>query len=57
MERIKQKDVEHWVEGPLTDKEWENINKEIEGRLENFIDGLLAELVQDYCDGIFSEGT
>ena len=57
MERIKRKHVEHWVEGPLTDKEWENMSKEIEGRLKNFIEGLLAELVQDYCDGIFSEST
>jgi hypothetical protein len=53
-ESVTREDVEHWVEGPLTDEEWKNIASEIEGRVENFVDGLLAELVQDYCDGVFS---
>jgi hypothetical protein len=53
-ESVTREDVEHWVEGQLTDEEWKNIASEIEGRVENFVDGLLAELVQDYCDGVFS---
>ena len=53
-EPVTREDVEHWIEGPLTDEEWKNIGSEIEGRVENFVDGLLAEMVQDYNDGVFS---
>jgi hypothetical protein len=53
-EPVTKEDFEHWIEGPLTDEEWKNVASEVEGRVENFVDGLLAELVQDYCDGVFS---
>jgi hypothetical protein len=53
-EPVAKQDFEKWIEKPLTDKEWEKVGSEVEGRVENFVDGLLAELVQDYYDGVFS---
>ena len=55
MERIKQKDFEHWIKGPITNEEWKNIKSEIDGRVKNFIDGLLTEIIQDYNEGIFNK--
>jgi hypothetical protein len=53
-EPVTKQQFEKWIEKPLTDKEWEIVGSEVEGRVENFVDGLLAELVQDYYDGVFS---
>jgi hypothetical protein len=53
-EPVTKQQFEKWIEKPLTDKEWEKVGSEVEGRVENFVDGLLAELVQDYYDGVFS---
>ena len=53
LQPIPRKDVESWFGCLLTDKEWEKIGSEIEERVENFIDGLLQQLIQDYLDGIF----
>jgi hypothetical protein len=55
MESIGKSDVELWVQHPLTNNEWTKIRNEIEGRLDNFIEGLAEELIQDYNHGIFSE--
>ena len=52
-EPVTREDFENWIEKALTDEEWKNVGSEIEGRVENFVDGLLAELVQDYNDGVF----
>jgi hypothetical protein len=40
----------------LTLEEWEKISNEIEGRVENYLDGLLADIVLDYKEGHFGEG-
>ena len=53
-EPVTREGFEHWIEKALTDEEWKNVGSEVEGRVENFIDGLLAQLVQDYNDGVFS---
>jgi endonuclease III len=41
----------------ITDEQWERVADEIHGRVNNFIDGLLEELVLDYEEGkgIFDE--
>jgi hypothetical protein len=39
----------------LTPEEWEKVSNEIEGRVENYLDGLLADIVEDYKDGNFGE--
>ena len=53
-EPVTKQQFEKWIEKPLTDKEWDKVGSEVEGRVENFVDGLLAELVQDYNDGVFN---
>jgi hypothetical protein len=32
----------------ITDEQWEAVKDEIQGRVDNYIDGLLESLVQDY---------
>lgn len=41
----------------ITDEQWARVADEIHGRVNNFIDGLLEELVLDYEEGkgIFDE--
>jgi hypothetical protein len=39
----------------LTPEEWEKVSDEIGGRVENYLDGLLADIVEDYKDGHFGE--
>jgi hypothetical protein len=39
----------------LTDAQWATIKREIEGRVENFLDELLENLVQDYNEGLFDD--
>jgi hypothetical protein len=48
---------EEWVGEPLTDEQWAEVVSEVEGRTENYLDGLLSELVQDHKEkiGIFDE--
>lgn len=53
-ESVTRESFEKWIGNPLTDKEWDNVGNEVEGRVENFLDGLLTELVADYFDGAFS---
>lgn len=40
----------------ITDEQWNDVADEIRGRVDNFIDGLLESLVQDFHEetGIFS---
>lgn len=56
-EPITKEDFEHWIEGPLNEEEWKTVASEVEGRVENFLDGLLADIVQDYNEktGIFND--
>jgi hypothetical protein len=39
----------------LTQGEWEAIAKEIVGRVDNFLDNLLQEVVDDYLDGGYTD--
>jgi hypothetical protein len=39
----------------LTPEEWEKVSDEIAGRVENYLDGLLSDIVEDYKDGHFGE--
>jgi hypothetical protein len=35
----------------LTDEQWDNIADEVEGRVDNYIDGLLANLITEVAEG------
>jgi len=53
IDNITKSDFELWVEDKITDSQWEMIADEIEGRANNFIDELLANVLQDYREGEF----
>ena len=56
--RISKEDFETWVKQGITDEQWELVSSEIDGRLENFTEGLISELVNDCQEqiGIFVNG-
>ena len=56
--RIRKEDFETWVKQGITDEQWELVSSEIDGRLENFTEGLISELVNDCQEqiGIFDNG-
>jgi hypothetical protein len=52
---ITKPEFELWVESEITDSQWEAIADEIEGRANNFIDELLANIMKDYREGLFDD--
>lgn len=50
---------ESWIdEGmsiKLTNEQWEKIVDELDGRVANFIDNLLYDVVQDFKEGVYDE--
>jgi hypothetical protein len=52
---ITKPEFELWVESEITDSQWERIADEIEGRANNFIDELLANIMKDYREGLFDD--
>lgn len=57
IQNISKEEFERWTEEPITDEAWEKVAKEIEGRTENYLDGLLTDLLQDFREGtgVFDE--
>jgi hypothetical protein len=53
IDNITKSEFELWVGDKITDNQWEMIADEIEGRANNFIDELLANVLQDYREGEF----
>ena len=39
----------------IDDSKWEKMRSEIEGRVENFVEGLLDDLILDLQDGVFDD--
>jgi hypothetical protein len=52
---ITKPEFESCVKGIITDSQWDKIADEIEGRANNFIDELLANVIQDYKEGAYDE--
>jgi len=54
---ITKNDFEDWVGGEVTALDWIIVIGEVNGRLENFLDGILSDLIQDYKQevGIFKK--
>ena len=56
---ISKEAFEHFVDETggtvLTPEEWEKVSSEITGRVENYLDGLLEDIVLDYKQGNFGE--
>lgn len=59
IDNISKEEFERWTEAPITDAQWEEVAKEIEGRTANYLDGLLTDLLQDFREGVgvFEEDT
>jgi hypothetical protein len=57
LSNISKEEFEGWTEEPITDEQWEKVADEIEGRTENYLDGLLTDLLQDFREGtgVFDE--
>ena len=57
IDNISKEEFERWAEAPITDKAWEKVAEEIEGRTANYLDGLLTDLLQDFREGtgVFDE--
>jgi hypothetical protein len=57
LSNISKEEFERWTEAPITDEQWEKVAEEIEGRTENYLDGLLADLLEDFREGtgVFDE--
>lgn len=45
---VNRNDFEDWISRPLTDDEWINIQQELRGRINNFLNNLLEELIEYY---------
>jgi hypothetical protein len=52
IDNISKEEFERWTEAPITDTAWEKVAEEIEGRVANYLDGLLTDLLQDYREGV-----
>jgi hypothetical protein len=50
---------ESWVDETLntkvTDEQWERIKDELDGRVENYLDEMIYQVVLDYREGFFDE--
>ena len=49
---LTKEQYEYWAKRSITDEQWENVAREIDGRLDNFYDNLLSELINDQAEGI-----
>ena len=47
---INREAVEAGLERPLTDEQWNAINEELEGRVDNFIEEVLDGIIEDIED-------
>lgn len=48
---VTKTEIEEWSGVLLTSEQWNSIKGEIEGRLDNYLDGLLQEIVLDIKEG------
>lgn len=55
--RMTKDDFEALVKQKITDSQWLKVVSEIDGRLENFVEGLISELIDDCekCNAIFED--
>jgi hypothetical protein len=59
IDAITKEEVERWVDDngliKLSDTQWEAVQEEIEGRINNYIDELLQDIVLDIREGVYDE--
>ena len=52
LDNISKEEFEGWLEEPITEEQWTKVADEIEGRVANYLDELLAGLLQDFREGV-----
>lgn len=52
IQTISKDDFEGMISAFITDEQWEKVADELEGRAENFLDGLLSDIIQDFKEGV-----
>lgn len=58
---VTKEEVERWANDyedngiVLTDSQWSKIADELEGRVANFLDNLLSEIIVDIISGVYDE--
>lgn len=56
---VTKDEVERWTNEDgsikLSDSQWSKIADELEGRVANFLDNLLSEIVMDIREGVYDE--
>jgi hypothetical protein len=59
IDAITKEEVERWTNDSglikLSDTQWEAVKEEIEGRINNYIDELLQDIVLDIREGVYDE--
>lgn len=59
IDAITKEEVERWANDSglikLSDTQWDAVKEEIEGRINNYIDGLLQDIVLDIREGVYDE--
>jgi hypothetical protein len=48
-------DFELWSGMKITDKQWEQVVNEVEGRVQNYVDELLELITEDIREGEYDE--
>ena len=59
IDSISKEDVERWADEQgsikLSDTQWKNVADELNGRINNFIDNLLYDIIEDIREGVYDE--
>lgn len=45
-------EFEEILSASITDEQWAKVQDEVEGRVDNFLDGLLSDLIEDFKEGV-----
>jgi hypothetical protein len=53
---ISKEFFEDWLGDEITENTWNKVRDEIEGRVENFVDQLLQDIILDVKEGRFDQG-
>ena len=47
--------IDETLETKLTDSQWEAVRQELDGRVENFLDEMIYQVVLDFREGVYDE--
>ena len=47
--------VDETLDTKLTDEQWERVRNELDGRVENYLDEMIYQVVLDFREGVYDE--